>query len=113
MDLMQEYVDTINKGLLSVSGENRYVYTEKDLLDIIQEKCGYEVTMCVRTIFERSKELYLSEQSMQERESISESLTELLDTIDLTKSPILKVKALSKCKEAIYAAVNLLLEGIY
>ena len=58
-DLIKEL--TSKSGLFSTPDGNKYIHEDRELIDYIREKCGYEVSECVEEIFEQSSDFITPE----------------------------------------------------
>ena len=88
-------------GLLSTPDGNKYFHENKDYLDYIEKKCGYEVYRYVSSIFEVVESL---DNDFPDLENVACDVQAMLDDLnykeiypeEYSQNPILKLKRLTK-----------------
>ena len=106
---------TSKSGLFSTPDGNKYIKEDRELIDYIREKCGYEVSECVEEIFEQSSNFMTPEDKIVHAvdgiELCIDNLTSIKDYNH--NNPVLRLKELNKLVPLLQDVLTLLEKFVY
>ena len=112
-DLIKEL--TSKSGLFSTPDGNKYIHEDRELIDYIREKCGYEVSECVEEIFEQSSNFITPEDKIVHAVDGIELCIDNLVSIKAYNhnNPVLRLKELNKLAPVLQDVLTLLEKFVY
>lgn len=112
-DLIKEL--TSKSGLFSTPDGNKYIKEDRELIDYIREKCGYEVSDCVEEIFEQSSNFMTPEDKIVHAVDGIELCIDNLTSIKTYNhnNPVLRLKELNKLVPLLQDVLTLLEKFVY
>lgn len=112
-DLIKEL--TSKSGLFSTPDGNKYIHEDRELIDYIREKCGYEVSECVEEIFEQSSNFITPEDKIVHAVDGIELCIDNLVSIKAYNhnNPVLRLKELNKLVPLLQDVLTLLEKFVY
>ena len=106
---------TSKSGLFSTPDGNKYIKEDRELIDYIREKCGYEASECVEEIFEQSSNFITPEDKIVHAVDGIELCIDNLVSIKAYNhnNPVLRLKELNKLVPLLQDVLTLLEKFVY